>query len=129
MDEIRGHAKSGNPLTLIMLDIDHFKSINDNHGHDYGDTILTRIAKTLVENIRARDTVARWGGEEFLLVCPYTPLEHGGALAEKLRLRIKELSKDSKERVSASFGVAMLRDESIDEFIKRVDEARMVVHC
>jgi diguanylate cyclase (GGDEF)-like protein len=123
VDEIRSHMKSGQPLSLIMLDIDHFKSINDNHGHDYGDTVLVKIAKTLVENLRARDTVARWGGEEFLLLCPHTPLEHGESLAEKLRLRIKELSKVSKAPISASFGVAMLRDESIDAFIKRVDEA------
>jgi diguanylate cyclase (GGDEF)-like protein len=108
---------------VIMLDIDHFKSINDNHGHDYGDTILTRIARTLVDNLRTRDTVARWGGEEFLVLCPYTTLEHGRALANKLRLRILELGETAKSPVSASFGVATLHDESIDQFIKRVDEA------
>jgi diguanylate cyclase (GGDEF)-like protein len=123
VDEIRSHIRTGQPLTTIMLDIDHFKSINDNHGHDYGDTVLTRIAKTLVENLRTRDTVARWGGEEFLVLCPFTSLEHGKALADKLRLRVKELSDSAKAPVSASFGVATLRDESIDEFIKRVDEA------
>jgi diguanylate cyclase (GGDEF)-like protein len=123
VDEIRSHIKSGQPLTAIMLDIDHFKSINDNHGHDYGDTILTRIAKTLVENLRSRDTVARWGGEEFLVLCPYTSLEHGKALADKLRLCIQEIGNTARSPVSASFGVATLQNESIDAFIKRVDEA------
>lgn len=123
VDEVRSHLKTGNTLTVIMLDIDHFKSINDTHGHDYGDAVLIKIARTLVDTLRSSDAVARWGGEEFLIVCPATSLEHGKALAEKLRLRIKSLSSSTKSPVSASFGVGMLGDESIDDFIRRVDEA------
>jgi diguanylate cyclase (GGDEF)-like protein len=123
VDEIHNHTKTGNPLTVMMLDIDHFKSINDNHGHDYGDAVLIKIARALVDTLRSSDTVARWGGEEFMLVCPNTPLEKGMALAEKLRLRIKALSSSTESPVSASFGVAMLGDESVDELVKRVDEA------
>src|SRR5690606_28228586 len=116
--EIRSHIETGHPLTLIMLDIDHFKPINDNHGHDYGDEVLIKAARTLVETLRTSDAVARWGGEEFLLVCPNTSLDNGRALAEKLREHIK-----SQCTVTASFGVAMLGNESIDQLIKRVDEA------
>jgi diguanylate cyclase (GGDEF)-like protein len=117
VDEVRSHLRTGNTLTVIML------AINDNHGHDYGDAVLIKIARTLVDTLRSSDTVARWGGEEFLIVCPATSLEHGKALAEKLRQRIKALSSSTKSPVSASLGVGMLGDESIDEFIKRVDDA------
>lgn len=121
--EIRSHIETGNPLTVILLDVDYFKQINDTHGHDLGDEVLIKIATTLVESLRASDAVARWGGEEFLLVCPNTSLESGSALAEKLRLRIKTLSSFVNTPVSASFGVASLAKESIDELLKRVDEA------
>lgn len=121
--EIRSHIETGHPLTLIMLDIDHFKPINDNHGHDYGDEVLINVARTLVETLRTSDAVARWGGEEFLLVCPNTSLENGRALAEKLREHVKSKSAAIKTPLTASFGVATLGNESIDQLIKRVDEA------
>ncbi|HEX7025867.1 MAG TPA: GGDEF domain-containing protein, partial [Gammaproteobacteria bacterium] len=121
--EIRSHIETAHPLTVIMLDIDHFKPINDTHGHDYGDEVLIKVARALVETLRTSDAVARWGGEEFLLVCPNTSLQNGAALAEKLRERIKALGIGGKCRISASFGVATLGNESIDQLIKRVDEA------
>lgn len=121
--EIRSHIETGHPLTLIMLDIDHFKPINDNHGHDYGDEVLISVARTLVETLRTSDAVARWGGEEFLLVCPNTSLENGRALAEKLREHVKSQSATGKTPLTASFGVATLGNESIGQLIKRVDEA------
>lgn len=120
--EIRSHIETGNPLTVILLDVDHFKHINDAYGHDHGDSVLVKVAKTLVETVRTSDAVARWGGEEFLLVCPNTSLESGKALAEKLRQRIKILSPDSYT-ISASFGVATLGNESIEKLVKRVDAA------
>lgn len=120
--EIRNHIETGNPLTVILLDVDHFKQINDTYGHDHGDAVLVKVARTLVEYLRTSDAVARWGGEEFLLVCPNTSLESGKALAEKLRYRIKNLTSDSC-KISASFGVATLGNESIEKLIKRVDEA------
>jgi diguanylate cyclase (GGDEF)-like protein len=121
--EIRSHIETGNPLAVILLDVDHFKQINDTHGHDFGDEVLIKIARTLVETLRASDAVARWGGEEFLLVCPNTSLESGEALAQKLRLRIRAISTSASGPISASFGVATLGNESIDELLKRVDEA------
>lgn len=121
--EIRSHIETANPLTVILLDVDHFKQINDTHGHDFGDEVLIKIAKTLVETLRASDAVARWGGEEFLLVCPNTSLESGEALAQKLRLRIRAVSTSASTPISASFGVATLGNESIDALLKRVDEA------
>jgi diguanylate cyclase (GGDEF)-like protein len=120
--EIRNHIETGNPLTVILLDVDHFKQINDTHGHDHGDTVLVKVAHTLTEYLRTSDAVARWGGEEFLLVCPNTSLESGKALAEKLRYRIKNLGAEGST-LSASFGVATLGNESIEKLIKRVDEA------
>jgi diguanylate cyclase (GGDEF)-like protein len=123
--EIRSHIETGNALTVILLDVDHFKEINDTYGHDHGDEVLVRIAKTLGETLRASDAVARWGGEEFLLVCPNTSLESGRSLAEKLRERIKTISLEAVPTlsISASFGVATLGYESLEKLIKRVDEA------
>jgi diguanylate cyclase (GGDEF)-like protein len=120
--EIRSHIETGNPLTVILLDVDHFKQINDTYGHDHGDAVLVKVARILVETLRASDAVARWGGEEFLLVCPNTSLDSGGALAEKLRYRVKNLGANGAS-ISASFGVATLGRESIEELIKRVDAA------
>jgi diguanylate cyclase (GGDEF)-like protein len=70
---------------LIMLDIDHFKQVNDEYGHDVGDRVIERVAMLLLEHIRAIDTAIRYGGEEFLLVLPQTTLEGGMQLAERLR--------------------------------------------
>ena len=86
--ELTKCERSGKPLSLLLADVDNFKRINDTFGHDYGDQALQAIANCLRATVRAQDLVARWGGEEFLLLMPDTPLEGAKSLAEKLRAAV-----------------------------------------
>jgi len=111
-------------LSLIFIDIDHFKKINDTYGHNIGDQVLLAFAQTLSENTRTQDLLARWGGEEFVLACPETALENALGLAEKLRRAIEKSEWPKNLQVTASFGVAqLLPEESPTEFIARADKA------
>ncbi len=110
-----------------MLDIDHFKNVNDTHGHDCGDTVLVRVAKTLEQSIRYQDMVARWGGEEFICLLPETDLEGGVYVAEKIR---KLVSADSHKCSSGDVGVTVTLgariyngNYSLDECIGQADAA------
>ena len=112
-----------NPLSIIMIDIDYFKLINDNHGHLVGDNVLIEFSKTLKNNIREADLVGRWGGEEFLIICPDTPLESAIAMAKKLQEKIKYIDTETQIQLTASFGVVEYQfDYSIDDLINRADE-------
>jgi diguanylate cyclase (GGDEF)-like protein len=112
------------PLTVIFMDIDFFKKINDEHGHDVGDAALRSFAAAIGAGVRASDRLVRWGGEEFLLLCPGTDLGHGAALAGKLRLGLHGQAWPAGLRVTASFGVAQhAPGEEIGELIKRADAA------
>lgn len=114
------------PFTFIITDIDHFKHINDTFGHDAGDYILREIAKGLKESLRKQDIIARWGGEEFLILLPETDLRGGITLAEKFRSRVeKELfrHKEHDIRMTMSFGLSAYEETGdIDTCIKRADE-------
>ena len=70
-------------MGVLLLDVDHFKAVNDQFGHDVGDRVLTDVAKLIAQNTRLTDVFGRWGGEEFILICPQVPAEHLSALAEK----------------------------------------------
>ena len=112
------------PLTLIMLDLDHFKELNDQHGHDFGDLALQAVAKLLEGTCRSADLTVRWGGEEFLLLLPETALAEAQALAERLRLAIQalELHVDGRSvRLSCSFGVA--EHDQQEQFEQLINEA------
>ncbi|MEA2609481.1 MAG: hypothetical protein QOJ75_1724, partial [Chloroflexota bacterium] len=108
--EIERAARFGHQLSVVMVDLDHFKRLNDTHGHAAGDTILRRVADTLRENVRGVDVVGRYGGEEFLLVLPETDVDAAASLAEKLRRLVgrKEVLLHDGFRASAtlSAGVA-----------------------
>lgn len=119
--EKRRHMRKN--LSIIFMDIDHFKSINDTHGHNFGDKILISFAQRVAENTREMDLLARWGGEEFILACPNTNLAHAVQLAEKLRRAISEHSWPEGITVTASFGVAEMNNEAPTEFIGRADAA------
>ncbi|MBT1062328.1 GGDEF domain-containing protein [Bowmanella sp. Y26] len=110
-------------LSLMFIDIDHFKSINDNYGHAVGDEILKEFSKLISQNCRFTDFLARWGGEEFLLVCPNTSLSDAYDLAQALRQLISEHRWTNNIRLTSSFGVAQLGDESPTAFIERADKA------
>ncbi|HEY8880546.1 MAG TPA: GGDEF domain-containing protein [Roseateles sp.] len=100
----------GGGIALIVLDIDHFKHVNDRWGHAVGDEVLRRVAAIVVSNLRATDVIGRWGGEEFLVACRSRHLEDAARLAEKLRAGVQKGIVDAKGRfsVTASFGVALV---------------------
>ena len=98
------------PLGLVLIDIDHFKAVNDTHGHQAGDRVLAGLAALVRGQVRAQDLLGRWGGEEFLLVCPATDLPQALAIAEKLRALVTTHDFDGL-RITASFGVAALDAE------------------
>lgn len=109
------------PFCLIMLDIDDFKVINDTFGNSEGDRILIEISEKLGNNTRKTDFCARWGGAEFLILCPVSELEAITALAERLRSDIYRLLKDGVE-LSASLGVSQSdAKKSLEQLIKEVD--------
>jgi diguanylate cyclase (GGDEF)-like protein len=110
-------------LTLIFIDIDHFKPINDNYGHAVGDEILIAFTKEISKNCRSTDFLARWGGEEFLLICPNTKAKEAFELAESLRLMISEHRWTQNITLTASFGVAQKSEETIHQCIERADQA------
>ena len=84
-EELSRAGRHGRPLTIAMIDIDHFKRFNDAHGHPAGDRLLRDLTKLMGQNVRAEDRIARYGGEEFVIILPETPLGHGVLAAEKLR--------------------------------------------
>lgn len=109
---------------LILLDLDHFKAVNDNFGHLVGDNVLQAIAKLLRENTRIVDTVGRWGGEEFMIICPDQSVKGAKSLAEKLRILIAEYPFEHKSSLSCSFGITWYQDlDTRDTLIKRADDA------
>ena len=126
--EISEAQESGEPLSLLMLDIDHFKMFNDLHGHQTGDQVIRLVAHTLKTNVKGRDTAARYGGEEFVIILPRTTLSAAIIVAEQMRLAVKskELVKKSTNEsighVTLSIGAAVYRsDETIQDIIERAD--------
>lgn len=115
-----------NPTSIIMLDIDHFKRINDRRGHDAGDRVLQKISDLIFKSTRTSDKLGRWGGEEFILICPNTSVGMAIALAEKLRIVIFDalFEPENPIAITASFGVAaVLPNEPFADAFKRADEA------
>lgn len=104
--ECRRASRYNHQVCVIMLDVDHFKSINDNYGHQAGDQVLTEIATMIDQRTREIDTVGRWGGEEFLIICPETSLNAAYFLAEKLRGKLETHHFSYIKQCTASFGVA-----------------------
>ena len=113
----------GEPLTLILGDIDHFKSINDRFGHQAGDLALIEFCRRIGGALRSSDSFGRWGGEEFLILMPQSDGDAGLALAEKLRQRVTATPFPQVGTVTASFGVAQRRDHEPEaDWFRRVDE-------
>jgi diguanylate cyclase (GGDEF)-like protein len=112
------------PLSIIIVDIDFFKKINDEYGHNQGDITLKEIALILKTEVRESDHVARWGGEEFLVLCPETNIEGAATLAEKLRSTINEYSFTNIGHRTASFGVTTCSDDcTFESMINCADKA------
>lgn len=119
--------RSGSELGLLMVDIDHFKWINDHHGHHVGDDVLRQLVSTMGRHLRTHDSLGRFGGEEFLVVLPDTTVEEAAAVAERLRAAVaaeKFASRGLTMHVTVSIGVAMLSGMAATEpLVVRADQA------
>lgn len=114
-------------FSIIILDIDDFKNINDKYGHNVGDKILNEFAGILKENVRKTDKIGRWGGEEFLIVCPESNLEESLIVAEKIRKGICKNKFEVDELITGSFGISTAKGkESIYELVSKADEAMYI---
>jgi len=112
------------PLSLIMLDIDHFKEINDTYGHDIGDDVLIKLCESISIVIRETDIFARWGGEEFMIMLPNTSIDGAVTMAENLRKTVEATDFGKAGTITASFGVCeYMPDSNMREMLKRVDDA------
>lgn len=124
--------RSRRPFTLLMVDIDRFKMINDKYGHGIGDAVLVEVAQRMQAQVRGQDMLARWGGEEFLVVLPDTDMTGACVVAEKLRLAVSSIpmkipDQDLPISLSVTIGVAECApDISVDECVKVADEAMYV---
>ena len=119
-------GRSKSPLTAIMFDLDHFKSVNDIHGHAKGDEVLASVAAVVAANVRESDFLGRYGGEEFIALLPDTSSSGGAMLAEKLRTAIEDIDVPNLDRpLSASFGVAMLPGDAVngEQLVRAADRA------
>ncbi len=111
-------------LSVVMIDVDKFKAVNDTHGHQVGDQILQHVAQILGEAVRESDFVGRWGGEEFMVLCPNTKLADAGVVAEKLRAAVAAHEFPVVGQKTASFGVAELGgNELLEDAVRRADNA------
>ena len=125
-DEFRRAQRYDDPLGLILVDLDHFKAINDGHGHQVGDQVLVRVADAMRHAVRETDFVARYGGEEFAVVLPKTHLAGALTVAERIVAGLKTLQLGSGLRVTASFGVSGFPGRSVstaEQLVRTADEA------
>ncbi len=127
--ELERSQRTGQPTALIMLDLDHFKAVNDNYGHDTGNKVLINTAAMMRASIRRLDIPCRYGGEEFAIILPATGLLTGSQVAERIRASIadNEIMLDNNQplHVTASLGVAIFQQpfqEQSEELIRRADE-------
>lgn len=126
--ELKRYERYGEPFTLILIDADHFKRINDNFGHAVGDATLCWIANTCVEIVRETDLVGRFGGEEFIIVLPHTTNDEAALVAERIRLAMHDTDKrvdGDAAKVTLSLGVAEAgpNTATFDEILKAADDA------
>jgi diguanylate cyclase (GGDEF)-like protein len=122
--EIKRCSRYSRAMTLAMLDIDHFKRINDTHGHAVGDSALRQFVKLISGQIRECDILARWGGEEFMLLFLESTLEETHLAAEKLRQKIESHSFETIGNLTCSLGITqLLPDDSMQSLNRRADEA------
>jgi diguanylate cyclase len=117
-------TKRKNEMSLIILDIDHFKIINDTYGHNIGDKVLVGIASILKKYFRSVDIVCRWGGEEFVVLVPTASIENGVLIAEKIRQAIENKPILEDIKITASFGITTIKiGDKLEDVVKRADEA------
>jgi diguanylate cyclase len=127
-DQVLEHSialsqRYGRPLSIMIIDIDHFKAVNDTYGHLIGDEVLKKLAKILSDEIRKSDVIARWGGEEFVVLLPDSDLSSAVKLAENLRVKVAQSDFTPVKNMTCSIGVVRWNDGDIpDQLLKRVDD-------
>ena len=125
--EIARSARSKEPLALILADVDFFKRINDEAGHDAGDKVLVHLSSVMKENLREPDVLARWGGEEFLALLPNTDMARAAVVAERIRAAIAAASVECRDKpigITMSFGVAQIQGpQDLQAATTRADRA------
>jgi diguanylate cyclase len=129
-EAVRDAMENGEPLSLLIADIDHFKQFNDTYGHQLGDQVLRLVARTLTDSVKGRDTPARYGGEEFAIILPQTRLQDAVGLANQIRKTItrrrivRRNTGDDYGTITLSMGVSCYRPgEQLLQMIRRADEA------
>jgi len=122
--EVKRNHRYNSNLSLILFDIDHFKSVNDTYGHMVGDEVLKTIAKVVKEKIRETDIFARWGGEEFVILMPQTDIDNAITIAEYIRELLESTVHKDVGKSTCSFGLTSLKEnDRIEEFLERADDA------
>ncbi len=123
-EAIKGSREKGSPFSLLMLDIDHFKKVNDTYGHLIGDQVLQLLVMLLKKTLRDRDYVVRFGGEEFLIILHDISYENSCRIAERIRILMEEnMSTPMRRPITVSIGVVSYhQDETIKDLLQRVDD-------
>lgn len=127
--QLQAAKRKDKPLSVMMMDIDHFKKVNDTHGHAVGDRVLREFAQRIARNIRGVDLASRYGGEEFVVMMPETPIDWAKMIAERLREEVAStgfavLGKGEMVDVTVSIGVAASADESTPQtLLEAADDA------
>ena len=123
-DTLKMCAENATQASLIFMDIDHFKHVNDTYGHDVGDMVLRNVVTVINEHLKTQHVFGRWGGEEFIYILPDTGLDEAAQFAETLRSSIEAHVFEKVNHVTMSFGVTQTRkSDDVDSFVKRADEA------
>ncbi|WP_232604802.1 GGDEF domain-containing protein [Photobacterium carnosum] len=126
LEEIIIQTRANNiPFSIIFIDLDYFKSVNDTYGHNFGDEVLIKFTTTVETLIRRSDVFVRWGGEEFVIFCPETNMKNTVEIAERIRetIMMKKWEFDKDFHLTCSLGIAELVDETSEDLIKRADLA------
>lgn len=120
--ETKRASRTKEPLSVIMLDIDHFKQVNDQYGHLTGDKVLVETAKIILSSVRSTDIVGRYGGEEFMIIMPACPASNAFTVAEQIRESVALNTFDEDIRITISGGVNQFSGQSVDQFIDEADK-------
>jgi len=124
VSEYKTMTQRHNAMSLMLIDLDFFKSINDTFGHNVGDSVLIQVSNMLLRHLRNVDIIGRWGGEEFIVLLPTATLDNAETLAHKLREAIAEYEMEKDVYVTASFGITQIKEgDTLDLAVKRADDA------
>lgn len=120
-EEVKRSKRIKYPLSVMMLDIDNYKAVNDQHGHQVGDEVVVQVSNIILDTCRTTDIIGRYGGDEFITILPNTAIDDAVSLAERVRMNIKNTEFKNGVHITVSGGIAEFHGESVDELIKNAD--------